>query len=91
MGFPQPTVDVVRNVIQTQWHKGLQTESPYHGSHEFKLKGFPWNCSWADSVHARRLVSHLLRVLFDAGWLLYTSTGVSNMVSDLDTLIFRFQ
>ncbi|EJD43710.1 hypothetical protein AURDEDRAFT_114519 [Auricularia subglabra TFB-10046 SS5] len=87
--FPEETVRLVRNVIQNTWAKGVQRELDYHGSHEFKLFGNPWNGQASDAVPARTLMVTVLRELHNAGWQLLASTDVMKKPYDKDTLFFR--
>ncbi|KAJ7807346.1 hypothetical protein B0H14DRAFT_2873329 [Mycena olivaceomarginata] len=91
LGFGRDIRDLMRNTITSHWPRGLQSESPYHGAHEFKLRGYPWHGHREDGAHARRLMSRTLEALFDAGWVLTIATDISKKVSDLDNLVFRHQ
>lgn len=89
MAFPEQTVRLVRSTIQNSWSKGIQREANYHGAHEFKLFGNPWNGQGSDSVPSRTLMLALLRDLYHAGWQLIAATDVTKKTYDKDTLVFR--
>lgn len=93
LDFPQEIVDLVRNVLQRNWQRGIQQECVYYGSYEFKLYGRPWSISMdvQQAIDARRLIRHLFAALYDVGWILALSTDVSRKQADKDTLIFRHQ
>lgn len=58
---------------------------------EFKLHGYPWAPSGDDALHARRLTRGILSTLYDAGWVLYIATDISQNMDDKDNLFFRHQ
>jgi len=91
MNFPDPMIALIRSAINSCWPGGIQQESDYAGSREFKLRGNPWRGMGGDGIHARRLMRVLLQALADAGWMLTLSTDISKKALDLDTLLFRLQ
>lgn len=91
LNFPTDITDTIRQAIVTSWPRGVQSERPYGGSHEFHLRGYPWASSGNDAIHARRLVRTILEDLAKRGWMLSLSTDVSRKSTDKDTLVFRHQ
>ncbi|KAJ3181344.1 hypothetical protein HDU85_003658 [Gaertneriomyces sp. JEL0708] len=89
LNFPAALVDPFRYVLQTAWHRGIQSEKDYGGSYQFKMKGYPWYGAGEDSVGARRLVSGIMQYMYRSGWELYVRTDVSRKHWDKDTFIFR--
>lgn len=91
LGLPIAQRDALRASIQRTWPRGIQDEREYHGSHEFKLNGYPWAPSGEDALHARRLTGGILATLHEAGWILYITTDISRNPGDKDNLFFRHQ
>ncbi|KAJ7635048.1 hypothetical protein FB45DRAFT_1142854 [Roridomyces roridus] len=89
LNFPPEIIAIIRQTISTSWPRGLQSEMLYHGSHEFKLRGYPWRGHGEEGILSRRLMSRILSSLQTAGWLLTVVTDVSKKLTDLDTLVFR--
>lgn len=44
------------SVILSVWANGIQNERDYHGSWEFKLKGYPWQAQGSEAVSSRLLI-----------------------------------
>jgi len=44
-----------------------------------------------DVIHSRKMICNIISTLYNAGWILSSSTGVSVKKNDKDTLIFRYQ
>ncbi|EJD43709.1 hypothetical protein AURDEDRAFT_114518 [Auricularia subglabra TFB-10046 SS5] len=86
--FPDETIRLVRTAIQSSWAKGIQRESDYYGSHEFKLFGNPWHGEGLDAVPSRALMIAILQELYHAGWHLVVSADIMKKSSDKDTLFF---
>ena len=91
MCFPPQAVESIRSTISSIWPGGIQRERDYYGSHEFKLKGYPWSAQGVEAVTSRHLMSRMLGELFMQGWVLNLTTDISKSPSDLDTLLFRHQ
>lgn len=89
--FPASAIQIIQRTITRNWSSGIQAERDYYGSHEFKLRGNPWNGHQDESVHARRLMTRLLEALYNTGWVLAINTDISKKQLDKDTLIFRLQ
>ncbi|KAJ7635020.1 hypothetical protein FB45DRAFT_1025921 [Roridomyces roridus] len=85
LNFPPEIIAIIRQTISTSWPRGLQSEMLYHGSHEFKLRGYPWRGHGEEGILSRRLMSRILSSLQTAGWLLTVVTDVSKKLTDLDT------
>lgn len=89
--FPLSDVSTIRTVIQQNWTKGIQNESLYANSNEFKLVGYPWVGLNSDYVASRHLMKALLAHLFSIGWVLHASVDTIKSMGDADTLVFRHQ
>ena len=90
--FPQQDIEALRGVIHASWPKGIQEERLYGGSHEIKLRGYPWGEGYSGSdIKARILMREVFAHLFSVGWILHISTDVSKKEYDKDTMIFRKQ
>ncbi|KAL0953144.1 hypothetical protein HGRIS_004412 [Hohenbuehelia grisea] len=89
--FSQHDIGVVRAAVQQAWPRGIQDERNYYGSHEFKLRGYPWSGQADEAVPSRQLILTVLSDLYDAGWVLTASTDISKKKLDKDALLFRFQ
>lgn len=88
LACPPEIIPLIRESIQTSWGK-VQDERPYNGSHEFKLKGYPWYGQGDDAVSSRRLLASILTVMARNGWNLLQSTDVSKKEGDKDSLFFE--
>jgi hypothetical protein len=88
--FPPELVSIYRQTITGVWKKGIQSECPYAGSHEVKLRGNPWH-GVSEPIDARRLICALLGTMHTQGWVLTLNTDVSKKVLEKDTLLFRYQ
>jgi len=88
LACPPEIIPLIRDSIQQTWGK-VQEERPYHGSHEFKLKGYPWHGQGDDAVASRRLLAGILSTMAKEGWNLLQSTDVSKKEGDKDSLFFE--
>lgn len=88
LACPTEVIPVIRESIQATWGK-IQDERAYHGSHEFKLKGYPWYGQGDDAVASRRLLASILTAMARQGWNLLQSTDVSKKEGDKDSLFFE--
>lgn len=75
--FSEREIGALRSTIQGLWGRGIQSEREYHGAHEFKLKGYPWNGQGSDAIPSRRLMCGVLSTLHGMGWVLAMSTDVT--------------
>jgi len=91
LSFPAPILEGIKQVIQTTWYKGLQTERVYSHSYEFKMGGNPWLGQGKDGISSRILMREILAFLYAYGWILHASTDVSKKPAEKDTMIFRWQ
>ncbi|KAH8829842.1 hypothetical protein DL96DRAFT_1812986 [Flagelloscypha sp. PMI_526] len=89
--FPKEDIDAVRPVIQASWRSisgdriGIQSEEAYHGSHEFKLKGYPWNPS--ETLSGACLMAQVIEALYNRGWSMTLSSDLS--LTNKGTLLFK--
>jgi hypothetical protein len=69
----------VRMAIMQTWPKGIQMESEYFSSHQFKLKGYPFQNfdSSSDHVYACVLMIFILQNIESMGFRLLCSADVS--------------
>ncbi len=88
LACPAEVIPLIRECIQASWGK-IQDERPYNGSHEFKLKGYPWYGQGNDAVASRRLLAAILTVMAKNGWNLLQSSDVSKKMGDKDSLFFE--
>lgn len=86
---PESLISAVRDVIQTCWRKGIQQESRYFESWEFKLKGNPWWASGEEAVDSRYLILKLIESMQAYGWSVIASIDSSRKLSDKSALLFR--
>ncbi len=91
VSFPRTIVDTVQETIQSTWQRGIQNVREYNGSHEFKLRGWPWSTNTDESLLATRLIRRILAVLFTHGWVLSLSTDISQRQENKTALMFRHQ
>lgn len=89
IGIPDSLVSAVRDTIKTSWSRGIQAESRYFGSWEFKLHGNPWWASGAEAVDSRYLVLKLIGCLQQYGWTVAASIDSSRKLSDKSALLFK--
>lgn len=86
---PESLISAVRDTIQRNWLRGIQKESRYAGSWEFKLKGNPWWASGDEAVDSRFLVLKLMEALQAYGWSPVAGIDSSRKLSDKSSLLFR--
>ncbi|KAG0055374.1 hypothetical protein BGZ83_008766 [Gryganskiella cystojenkinii] len=88
---PPQFISLVKDAIIKSWPKGLQKEGDYAGSYEFKLRGNPFYASKEQAIYCRMLLCHVLGVLRNQGFKLYSSVDVSRGQEgmDLESWIFR--
>ncbi|XP_068751085.1 uncharacterized protein [Montipora capricornis] len=89
IGAPENLISAVRNTIQGHWVRGIQRESSYAGSWEFKLKGTPWWADGQEAVESRYLVLKVMESLQAYGWSPIAAIDSSRKDSDKSALIFR--
>ena len=89
IGLPESLVPVIQSTIQSAWSKGIEKESHYAGSYQFKLKGCPWWASGNEAVESRFLVMKLMEVLLAHGWSPITAFDSSRKWCDKRSLLFR--
>ncbi|CAL8108989.1 unnamed protein product [Orchesella dallaii] len=87
LACPPDITSLMRQTILQSWGN-IQNECSYHGSHEFKLEGYPWAGQGNDAVTSRRLLTGILRVMAQQGWNLLQATDTSKKESDKDSLFF---
>lgn len=90
LACPPDLTPLIRTCILETWGP-VQSEREYHGSHEFKLKGYPWLGRGEDAVSSRRLLAGILAVMAKQGWNLLQSTDISRKTTtgDKDALFFE--
>ena len=88
--FPVEVVDAIRPVVAKAWAEGIQEERSYGGSHEIKLRGYPWVVV-NDSVYSQVLMKEVFACLFSMGWVLHQPVEVCKKGEDKDALVFRKQ
>ncbi|KAL9969936.1 hypothetical protein ACROYT_G022221 [Oculina patagonica] len=86
---PESLISAVRDVIQTSWRRGIQQESRYFESWEFKLRGNPWWASGEEAVDSRYLILKLIESMQAYGWSVIASIDSSRKLSDKSALLFR--
>ena len=89
IGIPDSLISAVRDVIQTCWQRGIQEESRYFESWEFKLRGNPWWATGEETVDSRYLILKLLESMQAYGWSIIASIDSSRKLSDKSALLFR--
>ncbi|KAH8829837.1 hypothetical protein DL96DRAFT_1590601 [Flagelloscypha sp. PMI_526] len=92
--FPQEDIDAIRPVIQASWRSlagdkiGIQSEEVYHGSHEFKLKGYPWIST--ETLSGACLMAQLIEALYNRGWSMALASDLwLKQYGSKDTLFFK--
>ena len=89
IGIPDNLNFAIRDTIQTSWLRGIQGESRYFGSWEFKLRGNPWWASGEEAVDSRYLILKMIETLQAYGWSIIASIASSRKLSDKSALLFR--
>jgi len=89
IGIPDSLVPAIRHTIQTSWLRGIQEESCYFDSWQFKLRGNPWWASGQEAVDSRYLILKLIECLQSYGWMIIASIDSSRKLSDKSSLLFR--
>ena len=89
IGAPDDFVSVIRSTIRSVWPKGIEEESRYADSWQFKLRGSPWCASGSKGVKSKLLVIKVMEALLPFGWGLVAAIDSSKKVSDKSSLLFR--
>ena len=73
--------NLVKHAIFIGWPEGIQEESVYINSHEFKLRGNPFNYTSIDTIDVCVLYMHLLKTFKNQEIIsLYCTTDISNKI-----------
>ena len=56
-------VPAVRDCVNNFWYLRLLKQREYHGTTEFKLKGYPFLSSGSEAVATRQLICRILEAL----------------------------
>ena len=89
IGAPESLVPAIRSTIQFVWVKGIEEESRYAESWQFKLRGTPWWASGDEAVESRSLVMKLMEAMLAQGWSPIAAIDSSRRNSDKSFLLFR--
>ncbi|CAF4489893.1 unnamed protein product [Rotaria sp. Silwood2] len=89
--FPPSIIDMIREVIISNWPQGLNKEREEVDFYEFKLNGNPWWDPDDNAVSSRILMIHILSALYKHGWYILTATEIFKRFFDKDSLIFQFR
>ena len=89
IGAPDDFVSVIRSTIRSVWPKGIEEESRYADSWQFKLRGSPWCASGSKGVKSKLLVIKVMEALLPFGWNLVAAIDSSKKMSDKSSLLFR--
>ncbi|OQR86915.1 hypothetical protein ACHHYP_09763 [Achlya hypogyna] len=89
INFPVDANDWIVHAVERSWPQGVQSTKHRPRAFEIKLGGYPWNPSGRSAVHGRQLMLEILIVLKRYGYVLHSSSDVSNSSSTCDTLFFR--
>ena len=79
--------DVVRQVVIRNYGE-IQKEEDKYGSWEFKLPGYPWNCSGHEAIRSRRLISRVSEAMLAHGWALTNAIDISRSTDDKSVLLY---
>lgn len=91
-------IEQVRLAINKGWLRGIQNESDYYGSWQFKLRGNPFSCFGSDHIYACVLMCLILNNIEKRGFRLlcsadvsgkYISTNNGSCALDLHTWFFK--
>jgi hypothetical protein len=89
--FPEDVYQGAEDVLLRAWPPGIQSVSRYGGAraHEHQLLGRPWGTlGRVESLGSRELLRSVLAYLYDGGWVLTTSIGLSE--KPVDWLVVQF-
>ncbi|KAK4156741.1 hypothetical protein C8A00DRAFT_30407 [Chaetomidium leptoderma] len=90
LNFPPDTTSALEPVILACWPPGLDSQSKFHQSYEYKLKGTPFGYYRSQQhVGGIRLLRSVLVFLYERNWELVTSALCGRRYTAKDTLIFR--
>ena len=84
------TISMIRRIIENNWSPGrIQDEIIFHGSHEFKISGHPWNSVREESARARYLMVQIFQEMLQRGWHNVAGFSLSRERSDRAVLVFE--
>jgi hypothetical protein len=79
--FSEAEMAVIHEVVRTNWERGIDKVYPDEQSREIKLKGYAWDYDYNGKEESILLVIHLLKALYNMGWMLYSPIEVAKRVS----------
>ena len=83
-------INMIQTVVKANWNEGqIQEERDFHGSHEFKISGFPWNSIRRESARARYLMLKIFQEMLQHGWHNVAGFYINRMSSDRVVLLFQ--
>ena len=83
-------INMIRKIIENNWTPGrIQDERIFHGSHEFKISGHPWNSVREESARARYLMLQIFQEMLQRGWHNVAGFSLSRDSSDRALLVFQ--
>ncbi len=83
-------INTIRTVVKANWNPGqIQEEREFHGSHEFKISGLPWNSIRKESARARYLMLKIFQEMLQHGWHNVAGFNLNRSSSDRVVLLFQ--
>ena len=70
-------IEQVRSAVNLGWPKGIQNETDYYGSWQFKLIGNPFSCFGSDRIYTCVMMILVLNNIEKRGYKLLCSADVS--------------
>ena len=89
INFDPEVAALVNETLTRFYQSDPLSVKDYHGSTEFKLKGYPFSCEGEESIQTRKLICRLLEALSTRGWRVLTTMDISRKVTDKSVFIME--
>lgn len=83
---PESVVQIVRDVVTTNWPYGLKSERSLGVGYELKMSSYPWT---RETSETPTFMNELIRVLYVNGWTFISGIDTQQRSTGLNALYFR--
>jgi hypothetical protein len=85
---PRLIIELIREMIESVWSNGMQSQTISSNVYEFRLKGAPWRDKTESLVESRRLLNKIIQNLKKLDYKIYAICDLSNKESKMSTFYF---
>ena len=85
---PPLIIELIKDMIDSEWSKGIQSQIISSNVYEFRLKGDPWLEKTESLVESRRLLNKIIQNLNKMNYKIYSICDLSNKESKMSTFYF---